>query len=177
MARSSHVRIAGVWRDIENIWTRKNGVWREIETAHAKTGGTWQQWWPPEAGPTPPPSGGTYVLSPYTSSWPTGSATGYAQFYTSGYAGRITAVKARISWSTLGSPDSNVYGRASGTYYRAISQDSGWANRTIDHDLGSTAVSQFNAQSANGYSITSLEQFPGPIGLYVNAARLVLVTS
>ena len=169
------------------------GAWQEVDTPYAFSGGSlitpskvhaygygkdgwgWYEVWPNDGGGTTPP--GEYILSPYSQSWPTSSNTGWALFHTERFRGRITKVSARISWSSLGSPNSNVSGRPSGTFYRSIARDSGWANRTITHDLGATAVSQHNSGAAYGYTILSQESFPGPIGFYVNAARLTIAVS
>lgn len=178
MAKNAFTRIDNDWYEINGIWTKIDADWIPIKTGWTRIDNVWHQWWPTDEEPPPSgPSPGTYILSPTSQSWPTTSQAGWALFNTAFYRGHISVVSARVSWSSLGSPSSNVDGRPSGTRYRTIAQDSGWANRTITHDLGATAVSQMNSGSATGYTITSLESFPGPIGYYVNAARLTIVVT
>ena len=117
----------------------------------------WYIVWPPEEIPPPtePPTnpGGTYTLNASTKSI-SGSPGGlsWARFNTGSYQGRITAVKALISWDSLGSMPCAVLGNGSGSYYRSISYDSGYANRSIGHDI-SAGVGEFNSGAATGYTI------------------------
>ena len=174
MGISSHVKVAGVWRDIDSLFIKKDGVWRTAAEAWIREGGSWYKWWPPESPPPVGPNPGTYVLRPSAISLGT---TGYAQFSTSFYRGYITSVKARISWTTLSEPGGGVSasGRPSGTGYRSISNSGEWSGRTIDHDMYATAVSQFNAGSAYGFNFSKLAI--ANVDAQISYVQLVLVTS
>lgn len=172
------VRVAGGWRAVTGMWVRVSGAWRPVIAGWSRIEGAWRPWVDETSAPPvdPPQPGGTYVLSPtssYISPW--GGGTSYAEFGLSAYRGRITAVKARISWSSKGAMSSDVTGRPSNSYYRGITFNSDFANRTIDHDLYSTAVAQMNAGSASGYNITPvISYYPTE---WISSLRLVVTTS
>lgn len=170
----TYVKVAGAWRSIEEQYVKVTGQWRAIDQQWVKVTGIWREVDQPQ--PPDPPSGGTFVLSPTSFSIPPiNGQDSWAVFNTNQFRGDIATVKARITWGVLGSPSMNVYGRASGTYYRNIAQDTGWANRTIDHDI-SQGVSQFNAGSATGYTLRPVDTNVFP-PTYVKRMRLVLVTT
>ncbi len=143
-----------------------------INRIHGHNGSEWSELWP-DAGSTPLPPG-TYILPPISLSLPpTEGADAFAMFNTSIYQGRITEVYARISWGIAGARPCNVRGRLSGTSYRNISEDFGFANRTIDHRLDTFSTSvlpQFNDGSAEGYRLVFTE-FIAPVE-FVDYLRL-----
>lgn len=176
MARDIKVRVAGTYRDVSNIWAKKNGVWYAVQSGWGHVGGSWQQWWPKEAGPTPGPNPGTYVLRPSSLYLPSANS-GYAEFNTTAYRGGITSVKARISWTAASEPNSGVSssGRPSGTFYRNVGNSGEWSGRTIDHDMYATAASQFNAGSAYGFTLSKLAVLN--IAAQISYVQLVIVVS
>ena len=163
-SNASYVKVFGVWRgnnpgDDNPKYVKVNGIWRETDTT------------PPGLPP------GTYILSPtfqQIQNIPGGAAL--ASFNTTVYQGRITAVRARVSWTQRGSMNSDVYGRHSNTFYRNIAADIQWANRTIDHRLDTfsgSVLPQFNSGSAIGYQL----QVPGFSDVpsdFISALRLSL---
>lgn len=156
---SASVKVAGVWQPLTNVYVRRTGAWTGVGNAWGNNNGTWNKWWPPggEVGPLP----GTYVLTPTSLSLPSGD-TGYAEFNTTSYRGRITQISARLSWKSASEPNGGVSatGRPSGTFYRNIDNNSGeWANRTIDHRIdtfNATSLTQFNNGSAIGFTFSKL---------------------
>lgn len=145
------------WIDVDQPHAYDAGQWKALEKIHAYGFGSddwgWYQVWPESVAPPTNP-GGTYTLDPHTENISTSQGgLSWARFNLGNYAGKITAVKATIAWLSRGSMPSSVLGNGSGTYYRSISYEPSFANRTISHDLGSTAVSQFNSGSATGYTI------------------------
>jgi len=42
-APNSHVRVAGVWKQINKMYVRVSGTWKPINKAYVRVGGVWKQ--------------------------------------------------------------------------------------------------------------------------------------
>jgi len=135
--------------------------WINAKTVKRFDGSSWADVWEWDDY-VPPPSGGTVLLNATSLSIPNTGDYASAQFAVDPYKGNITNARAVISWLSAGSPNTNVYayGGSSGVYYRNISLDEGWANRTIYHDL-SQAVTTLNNGTSKGY-LLELQHILGP---------------
>ena len=40
---SSHIKVAGVWRDVQTMHVKVSGVWKQVSDAWLKVGGVWKQ--------------------------------------------------------------------------------------------------------------------------------------
>ena len=166
------VKVVGDWKVVDQAYVKVSGAWRTVSDCWSKVNGVWVI---DQGAPSLP--GGVYILSPTSQSIqiiPGGAA--FASFATTAYRGRITEVRARVSWTSRGSMNSDVYGRHSNTFYRNIAADVQWANRTIDHRLDTfsgNVLPQFNSGSAIGYQL----QVPGFTDVpadFITALRLNL---
>lgn len=157
MARKCYVNVQGFNREVEKIYVNVAGVNRVVTKAYINVAGVDRVWWPPTGGGVPPLSPGDYDISASSVYIPP-EASGddaWAEFDMSSFAGsNITAIAAKISWKSFGSVTANIYGRPSNTFYRGLTANNDFANRTIYHDLGSSAPPEFNSGSSIGYRLS-----------------------
>jgi hypothetical protein len=126
----------------------------EAPRAWAFDGLDWVQIYPGE-GTEPPPSG-TVILGPISQNL-TGSS-GFSDYNTSAYRGRILEIRARVSWVPqtfcIAGLVTSVEGRPNLNFYRNITSDDQWCGRTIDHRIDSfdaTSLTDFNSGVATGF--------------------------
>ena len=133
---------AGFNVDVPRIW--------------ANDGFQWVQVWPGEGTEPLPP--GDYVLPATALSIPSSNTGGLAEFDTVPYRGRINAVRMRISWRSIPSGSNlSVSGRPNNNFYRNITLDNTWSNRTIDHRIDTfdaTSITDFNSGAAIGFNFS-----------------------
>jgi len=147
------------WREVQTPWVYQSG-WHVPSTVWAYGYGSggwgWYWVWPPEIVDPPDPGlpPGDYILAPSTetiSNSPGGLS--WARFDTSSFRGRITKVEAYVTWKSLGSMGSTIKGNGSGTTYTTFGSVFGDRYKSVAYNLGGTAVSEFNAASATGYTL------------------------
>lgn len=155
MGTNVHGKVTGSWREANAVYGKVNGVWHEADEIYAKVNGVWQR--VDEDDVTPPPASGYYVLTA-TSKYIPAEGQAWAEFDTSPYVGHnISEVDARISWQSFGSITNSIYGRPTGTFYRSLTADTGFGNRTIHHNIAGTAfnrptqLAEFESGASIGY--------------------------
>lgn len=130
---------------------------KQVNRVWVNDGAQWSQIFPGEGDTDLPP--GDYVLGATSLSIPTSTTGGLAEFNTVPYRGRINAVRMRISWRSIPSGQGiSVSGRPNGNFYRTITSDSTWSNRTIDHRIDTfdaTSITDFNTGAAIGFSFSN----------------------
>lgn len=161
---SQFVKVQGVWRapnsgDPNHSYVKVNGVWRanngaDTNAKYVKVQGQWRA----ISTSNPPPGPGDYVLGPTSINIPTSTTGGYASFNTTEYQGAISEIRMRISWRSIpqGS-DLSVSGRPNNNFYRTITLDNSWSNRTIDHRIDTfdaTSLTDFNSGAATGFNFS-----------------------
>ncbi len=170
MAQKCYVNVAGGKREVNKIYVNVNGVQREVVKAYVNVAGSQRVWWPNTGGGVPPLAPGNYEPALVSG----GGSTG-GRFDLSPYLGStITAVHAKISMGQVipsTNPASNINGQPTGSFYRTFKPNSEFSNRTVYFDLGSTAAAEYNANSADGYSITGFDT------AYVTRTRLRITIS
>ncbi len=170
MAQKACVNVQGSHREVNKIYVRVGGVQREVVKAYVNVGGSQRVWWPNTGGGVPPLAPGNYEPQLVSG----GGATG-GRFDLSPYTGsNITAVAAKIAWFALpdGTPTAiGANGQPTGTFYRNITPQLEWSNRTIYHDLQATAAAEFNANNADGYTLSGGNTF------FVASTRLRITIS
>ena len=154
MAQKCYVNVDGGTREVTKIYVNVGGVNRVVTKAYVNVSGVNRVWWPNTGGGVPPLAPGNYEPNLVS-----GGGVSGGTFDMSPYLGsNITAVAAKISYrETL--PDSfimTVTGDPTNTFYRTIDIVKDFSSRTIYHDLGATAASQFDANNADGYKLSSL---------------------
>jgi len=162
---SQFVKVFGVWRapnpgDSNHSYVKVNGAWRGNNPGdtNAKYVKVFGQWRATETS-NPPPSPGEYILGATSLSIPTSTSGGLAEFNTAEYQGFISEIRMRISWRSIPSGQNiSVSGRPTSNFYRTITSDTSWSNRTIDHridtfDAGS--LTEFNNGSAIGFNFSN----------------------
>lgn len=149
----AYVKVAGVWKNVATPYVKVAGVHKAVDTAYVKVAGAWDV----AFSGVPPLAPGTYVL-PTTAG---GGGFAFVEADTTPYRGRITAVVVRISY---GSPVvgivTSVTGRPNGNFYRNITGDNSWSNRTISHRCDTfdpTALTDFNNGDAIGFTFGNMQ--------------------
>ena len=144
------VKVFGEWHEAET-YVKVFGQWHEAQT-FVKVFGRWRN-----EGETPPLTPGIYILQPASQFLGVGS--GYSQYDTSDYRGRITEIRARVSWrqQTFCIPGLNfgTSGRPNGNFYRNIVSADDFCGRTIDHRIDTfdpTSLTDFNSGAAFGFN-------------------------
>ena len=129
-----------------------------VPRAWVHTGTEWEQIFPGSGTEPIPP--GTHILAP-TSQF-LGTPTGFSDYDTNGYRGRITEIRARVSWrpNAICIPGLvfGTSGRPNGNFYRNITSDASWCGRSIDHRIDSfdaTSITDFNNGAATGFSYST----------------------
>ncbi len=167
---SFYVYANGGWREVasvanqgeEGFFVRVGGAWKVVEEGFVRVNNAWKQFWPPEGDtveppPTKPPAG-TYILAA-TAIWlPSDGSNGYVEFNTGDYRGWITEVYARVSWRSnlINGLNTGMAGRPNNRFYRNITHDTAWENRTIDHRMdtfNANVLTDFNNGAAYGFNI------------------------
>ena len=147
-------KVSGVWREAPQPAAKVLGTWRtDTPAAFVKVGGVWRQWHAAGGAPLPP---GDVLLNATSISIPGSLASSaWALFNTAPHQGSIINAYAVISYNTFFATGLSfgLSGRASGTFYRTIADVAEWNGRTINHQINA-GVSQFNAGSATGYTLT-----------------------
>ena len=142
-------------------------------------GAQWVQIFPGEGSSELP--AGAYVIGATSQSL--GTSSGFAEFDTVPYRGRITEIACRVSWKvysftvdfTMG-----VSGRPIGNFYRNIANNNReWDGRTIDHRIDTfdaSSLTDFNTGAAIGftYSAASSPSEGGGISARISNTQLEL---
>lgn len=151
------VKTLGTWQEVATPWAKVAGTWPAMTSVWSKVNGAWNEVWPTGGIPPDIPAG-VYCLSPISQSLPL-TGPGFSSYDTLAYRGRITEIRARVSWKpqTLCLPGFiySVSGRPGGTFYRDIISDVAWCGRTIDHRIdtfNATSLTQFNDGTATGFN-------------------------
>lgn len=165
MPASHYVKVFGAWRaahedPLPSHYTKVFGTWRagHITPTAQKYIKVFGQWRDISGGGGLP--AGTYYLSPSSQSLGVGS--GFSEYNTIEYRGRITEIRARVSWRTqsfcIAGLVFGVSGRPNGNFYRNITSDGTWCGRTIDHRIDTfdaTSLTDFNSGAAIGFSYSA----------------------
>jgi len=135
-----------------------NDFSNEVNRVWAHDGAQWTQIFPGDGNQELP--SGTYILGP-TSQF-LGTPNGYSEYDTVPYRGRITEIRARVSWRPQTFCTAGLIfgtsGRPNGNFYRNITSDASWCGRTIDHRIDSfdaTSIDDFNNGAAIGFSYST----------------------
>lgn len=165
MAGESHfVKVFGAWKppnpgDVNASYQKVFGTWRanhpsDTNKKYVKVHGQWRA----TETSAPPPGGGDYVLGATSLSIPTSTSGGLAEFNTTEYRGSIIEIRMRISWRSIPTGSSlSVSGRPNSNFYRNITLDNTWSNRTIDHRIDTfdaTSLTDFNSGAAIGFNFS-----------------------
>ena len=131
---------------------------KEVNRVWVHDGQQWTQIFPGEGDVDLPP--GDYLLGP-TSQF-LGTPTGFSDYDTTPFRGRITEIRARVSWrpNAICIPGLvfGTSGRPNGNFYRNITSDASWCGRSIDHRIDSfdaTSITDFNNGAATGFSYST----------------------
>lgn len=143
------VKIAGVWKNIDQPYVKIGGVHKAVTNGYVKVGGVWKEWYN-QVPPLPP---GQYTL-PTTAG---GGSSSFVEADTTPYRGRITEIRVLISYggSMEVGKNTSVAGRPSANNYRSITGDASWINRSIFHRIDTwdaASITEFNDGDAIGFT-------------------------
>ncbi len=132
---------------------------KEVNRVWAHDGTEWMEIFPgDQVEPLPP---GQYILSPVSQDL-TGTS-GFSDYVTTAFRGRITEIRARCSWVPqiicVQGINNGVSGRPNGNFYRNIVNDGSFCGRTIDHRIDSfdaSSLTDFNSGAATGFSYNTI---------------------
>ena len=149
-----HAKVGGDWKVGTDLFVKVGGDWKTVNDQYDKVNGIWRSTDTPAV--IPP---GVYILSAISQDLV--GTSGFSDFDTLEYQGRITEIRLRASWkgNLVNGIDIGVTGRTSGNFYRNITTDDTWENRTIDHRIDTfdaASLTEFNNGTATGFSYSGI---------------------